>query len=99
MGNLLSLEFLLRVFLQSLPTARPIGIPYGTDLYSYPVGTEVPESELTSYDTLGKLIDKYNRQVKARGYEEIDRTLIEIRDALAHGRVSSPALTTRAMSR
>jgi hypothetical protein len=84
-----SLEFLLRLFLQKLPSARPLGIPHGTDVYSYPVGTELPESELTSYDSLGQLIDKYNAEMRRRGHLQIDPTLVEIRDALAHGRVSA----------
>jgi hypothetical protein len=44
-ANLQSLEFILRGFLQELPSARPIGIPYGADIYSFPVGTELPESQ------------------------------------------------------
>lgn len=90
MANFHSLEFILRVFLQGLATARPIGIPYGTDIYSFPVGTKLPENELTSYDSLGQLIDRFNSEMKGRGLAEIDRTLVEVRDAIAHGRVSSP---------
>lgn len=88
-ANLQSLEFLLRAFLQKLASARPLGIPYGTDVYSYPVGTELPESELTSYDSLGQLIDKYNAEMRKLGHPKIDPTLVELRDALAHGRVSA----------
>ena len=88
-GNFQSLEFILRAFLQELPTARPIGIPEGTDIYSYPVGTELPENELTSYDSLGDLIEKFNAEMEMRGLSKIDPTLVEVRDALAHGRVSA----------
>jgi hypothetical protein len=90
-ANLQSLEFLLRAFLQQLPSARPMGIPGGTDLYSFPVGATVPENELTSYDNLGQLIDKYNVEARRRGIDLIDRDLVELRDALAHGRLSAPA--------
>ena len=88
-ANFQSLEFLLRAFLQDTPSARPVGVPHGTDIYSYPVGTDLPESELTSYDSLGQLIGKYNKEIGKRGLPPIDETLVEIRDALAHGRVSA----------
>jgi hypothetical protein len=88
-GNFHSLEFILRAFLQQLPTARPIGIPHGADIYSFPVGTELPESELTSYDSLRELIEKFNREMGRRSLPGVDETLVEVRDALAHGRVSA----------
>jgi hypothetical protein len=88
-GSFQSLEFILRGFLQELPSARPIGIPYGTSIYSFPVGTELLESELTSYATLGALIKKFNTEMDARGLPTIDVALVNVRDALAHGRVSS----------
>ena len=91
-GNFQSLEFVLRAFLQELPTARPIGIPRGTDIYSFPVGTELPENEMTSYESLDQLIYRFNSEMKKRGLPEIDRTLVEVRDALAHGRVSAASM-------
>jgi hypothetical protein len=93
LGNFQSLEFCLRMFLQKLPSARPIGIPYGTDIYSFPVGASLPESEWTNYDSLGQLIDKYNAEGAKQALPPIDRTLVEIRDALAHGRVSAASVT------
>ena len=96
LANFQSLELGLRAFLQQLPDARPLGIPYGEDIYSFPAGQAVPESELTSYDSLGRLIDKYNEAARDQGLAEIDHGLVDIRDALAHGRVecrpSSPAI-------
>jgi hypothetical protein len=89
LGNFQSLEFLLRAFLHQLPTASPSGVPNGTDIYSFPVGTELAVCSLTSYDSLGQLIDKFNSAMEQRGLPGIDRTLVEIRDALAHGRVSA----------
>ena len=89
MGSLQSLEFILRAFLQKLPSARPIGIPHGTDLYTFPVGTELPESEMTSYDTLGVLIRRFNTEMDKCGAPAVDVALVDVRDALAHGRVSS----------
>lgn len=88
--NLQSLEFVLRVFLHNLPGSRPIGLPHGDDLYSHPVGEKVPENDFTSYDSLGMLIEKYNDAANDRRYELIDATLVDVRDALAHGRVSAP---------
>ena len=88
-GNLQSLEFILRGFLQELPSARPIGIPPGTDLYAFPVGHVLPESEMTSWDTLSVLIEKFNREMRKRGAPGVDARIVEVRDALAHGRVSS----------
>jgi hypothetical protein len=88
-GNFQSLEFLLRVFLQG--SAPLDGIPYGTDIYSFPIGTVLPENELTNYDSLGKLIRRFNAEMTVQGRPEIDGSLVEVRDALAHGRVSSDA--------
>ena len=92
MANLNSLEFSLRAFFQELPSSRPLGLSDGTDIYSFPVGTELLENEITSYDTLGKLIEKFNAFAKQKGFQEIDEKIIAIRDALAHGRVSSPTI-------
>lgn len=88
-SNFQSLEFVLRLLLQKCPSARPYGVPYGTDIYSYPVGAELPENEVTSYDTLGQLIEKYNAEIANLGLAPMDETIVEIRDALAHGRVSA----------
>lgn len=88
-GNFHALEFVLRCYFQALPTARPIGISYGTDIYSFPVGAEVPENELTSYDSLGSLIQRFNGDMQSRGAATIDPTLVRLRDAIAHGRVST----------
>jgi len=88
-ADLHSLEFTLRAFLHGLPDARPLGISYGADIYSQPVGTVLRESDFTSYDTLGELIDKYNVEMAKRGCALIDRTLVQVRDALSHGRVSA----------
>jgi len=90
LANLQTLEFLLRMYLQQLPNARPVGIPEGEDIYLSAVGSELPESEITSFDSLGQLINKHNQWAKTQEETEIDRSLVEVRDALAHGRVSAP---------
>ena len=89
LANLQSLEFLLRAFLNRLPGARPIGLPYGTDIYSSPVGSELPENDITSYDSLSELLTKVNEEMKRRGAPGIDKKLVDLRDALADGRVSA----------
>jgi len=92
LANFQSLEFILRVFLHKLPSARPLGYPHGTDIYSFPIGSTLPVNELTSYDSLGSLIKKYNAELNLRHPGlQIDPTLVDLRDALAHGRVSAPA--------
>ncbi|CAH1905654.1 conserved hypothetical protein [Candidatus Nitrotoga sp. HW29] len=89
-GNLHSLEFILRAFLQKLPDARPTGVAWGVDIYLFPIDTELAESELTSFDSLDDLIKKVNKKLSHQKMPaQIDRTLVELRDALAHGRVST----------
>ena len=87
--NLHSLEFYLRAFLHHLPGSRPLGVKWGTSVFALPVGTQLPESEITSYDSLGDLLKRFNREVGSRGIGgPIDVTLVDLRDALAHGRVA-----------
>ena len=51
-------------------------------------GEIVAENAFTNYDSLNKLIDKYNQipKISSAGLN-IDRTIIGIREAIAHGRV------------
>ena len=84
-----SLEFMLRIFLHKLPMSVPLGIPYGTDIYTLPVGTEIPESEITDYDTLGDLIKRFNKAHPYNLGQSVDLDLVITRDAIAHGRASS----------
>ena len=82
--NLQSLEFTLRLFLyetQKLGGSKP------EDYANLTVGKWVSENPLTSYDTLGQLISKVNTELQNRGLQEkVDISLVDIRDALAHGR-------------
>ncbi|HET9057451.1 MAG TPA: hypothetical protein VFN30_11465 [Chitinophagaceae bacterium] len=92
MANFHSLEFLLRAYLQKHTTPKPIATAQsGVDFYSFNVGAELPENPITNYDSLRILIDKFNHLMKTKGLVEIDSSIAEIRDALAHGRVSSAA--------
>ena len=91
LGNFQSLEILIRIYLFKLPGARPSGVAHGVDLFEFQVGTMVDESDVTSYYSLGQLMDKFNARAVASGSPQIDRELVKIRDALAHGRVSAVA--------
>lgn len=91
--NLLSLEVCLRLFLYDLQgLKRPTGgsTPPQHDFTNPTLGAWVPLTPLTSYETLGKLIRKVNSSLEERGREDrIDPSLVDLRDALAHGRVLS----------
>ena len=90
-GNFQSLEFVLRAFLTNAEIARKGPLPKSaTDIHKMNEGDIVPENAFTNYDTLGQLIEKYNGTPKILSAGlTIDETLVEIRDAIAHGRVSA----------
>jgi hypothetical protein len=88
-SNFQGLELLLRGFLQDQADAAPTGLPPGQNFYSTPVGSTLPVCPLTNYDTLGKLIKKFNEIADAQGKPKVDPALVEIRDALAHGRIAA----------
>jgi hypothetical protein len=89
--NLQSLEFALRAFLYGHETnwKKAQGSAFLEDIKQ---GSSVPENAFTNYDTLGKLIEKYNGIVpdKDAGLA-LDKDVTHIRDALAHGRIASNA--------
>lgn len=96
LGNLQSLEFVLRVFLrEDEERARcahgepPLAIVnYG----QLKVGEWVGEDAFTNYDQLRDLIDKYNARIASVAPSlRIDPCVVDLRDALAHGRVSAHA--------
>jgi hypothetical protein len=55
-------------------------------------GAQVPENALTNWDTLGQLISKYNCVLSAAEVPlySVDSSVVQVRDALAHGRLSAP---------
>jgi hypothetical protein len=85
-----SLEFMLRAFLSNIDfkSGRPnSGFSRFTGLKA---GDEVPINAFTNYDTLKDLIDKYNNNPKIMSSGlTVDESLVDIRDAIAHGRVSA----------
>jgi hypothetical protein len=88
--NLQSLEFALRLFLDETQgySDSPKDIP--VNLTGLNVGEWVPENYFTNYDTLRQLIRKVNSELQKRSLSErIDESLVELRDAIAHGRVLS----------
>ena len=86
--NLQAMEFLLRQYLRSQEpiSSTSVLIP---DAEQWHVGTSLPICSFTDYDTLGRLISKYNRHMATSGGMKIDEYLVDLRDAMAHGRVFS----------
>lgn len=94
MGKLLvnfqSLEFVLRAFLyESEKIMERNGSSYQElKLDKLKEGETIAENAFTSYDSLYELIDKYNQNERVtKAGLTIDRTIVSIRDAIAHGRV------------
>ncbi|MCI0707542.1 MAG: hypothetical protein L0Y80_08685 [Ignavibacteriae bacterium] len=80
--NLLSLELVLRFFLCE-SKGENAKVPE-------PVEKVVLLTYLTNYDSLGELIKQYNDFVGNGSPEhQVDDSVVELRDALAHGRVLS----------
>ncbi len=89
-SSLQGLEFILRAFLYERVTPAALRFPFGHSPYADPVGTLVPTNPLTDYATLGDLIRRYNSYVGPIDPSwQIENDVVGIRDALAHGRVSS----------
>ncbi len=89
-GNFHSLEFALRVFLYGRGDPPHHLFSTGTNLNRLVVGDVVPLNAMTGYDSLGQLIDRYNRLVSPDRPElTVDPGLVNLRDALVHGRVSA----------
>jgi len=89
-SNLQSLEFALRAFLVNDEIRAGRSFPQSANLNNMDIDDVVPLNAFTNYDTLGQLVRKYNsnRTVSSAGLT-IDGTLADIRDAIAHGRVSA----------
>lgn len=83
-ANLNSLEFALRAKLYNKFNHKDSNF----SLYQAEVGSFLPENYLTNYDSLGLLIDKYNRD--SSNTKKINKKeIVEVRDLLAHGRLSA----------
>ena len=84
-NNMQSLEFILRGCLFEDEIAQRISSQL-TSEPKFTKGEVLPKNAYTNWDSLGKLIRKYNSLPISNGFE-IDKDLVEIRDAIAHGRV------------
>ena len=89
-ANLHSLEFSLRAFLLKNFESREPKV----NLTNIIAGDEVPLNSFTNYDTLGRVIDRYNEVVQPV-YPSccVDKTVVEVRDMIAHGRIAGKTLT------
>ena len=83
-NNIQALETVIRgcLFKDELIKGISTQLEKGTKLER---GEIVHENAFTNWDTLSELIKKYNKLSASKGLE-VDETLVEIRDALAHGR-------------
>jgi hypothetical protein len=88
-GNLHSLEMLLRLFLHNVDSERYGFTPPEVNLDKIKAGDIVGENYLSNYDSLGKLVHRYNKLVDSKNATElrVDEVVIELRDALGHGRI------------
>ena len=86
LANLQSLEFSIRLYLHNTQDSDSVRLK--RDITSLTVGEEVPENSLTDYSSMGPLIDRYNECVASD--LAVDRTLVDLRDALAHSRMFLP---------
>lgn len=88
-GNLHSLEVMLRLFLHNVDLERYGSPPPKVSLDNIEVDEFVQESYFVNYDSLGDLVKKYNDIVTSREMSElrVDENIIKLRDAFAHGRV------------
>lgn len=78
---------MLRVSIYLYETPPAQRLPYDTFRISkLAAGDELEENALTSWDSLGKLVEKYSLQNPP---EPVPTDIIDIRDALAHGRIMS----------
>lgn len=90
-NNLHVLEYFLRAYLYEHEGDSFDALPAGLDWYNVQPGDELPLNALTSYETLGQLIDRYNSIVNGRAPAHmVDRSIVDVRDSIAHGRVSGP---------
>jgi len=85
LGNLHSLEFAIRLCLAQQPGSPARGL-YADDFREAAVGTEIPDTDMSNFASLGRLIDKFNAVFGHSG-STVDRDLVRLRDVLAHGRV------------
>ncbi len=88
--NLHSLEVSIRDFLFTNDFGLEAATVHVQSLRELKIGQSVSENHFTNYNSLRTLIVKYNEQVSTFASELIvDDDIVNLRDALAHGRVFS----------
>ena len=89
-ANLLSLEYILRIYLLDEELGGDFGekFPQYKRLNELKVNEKVPRNAFTEWDDLSDLIQKYNEHIG--NVSVIDCSIVNLRHALVHGRVSSP---------
>lgn len=87
--NLQSIEFEIRCLLAWAHYPEASGIPAGYKLADLREGSEFQAGAFTDYDSLGKLVGKFNSLAKEKRIRQLDTALVTLRDALAHGRCAA----------
>jgi len=82
------LEYALRAFLYERRDPPHEPLAPGTDLDTMTFGDVLPENAITRWDSLTHLIKRYNRAI-SDGQLALDLSLVDLRDALAHGRMAA----------
>ena len=85
-GNLQSLEFAIRLCLAQKPGSLVRDV-YTDNFRGMPVGTTIPESDMSNFASLAQLVREFNSSFGDPGSSLLDGTLVALRDVLAHGRV------------
>ena len=87
-GNLVNFEVMLRVALYLIDTPVAERRSSAWKIADLNVGELLPVDHISSYDSLRKLINQYNNRSPGSN-RQIDIGLVDLRDALAHGRITS----------
>lgn len=95
LGNLQSLEAVLRVYLLKIGEKKRPRKKVQHSYWNLSVGDVIDEDEFSNYDSLGILVRKFNDDVRARDKSlVIDPVVVDVRDLLAHGRVAGESENT-----
>ena len=83
--NFQCLETWLRFALLKLETSQHAEAEIDFERLS--VGAALSANEVTDYATLATLIERFNARMTTKGAKTLNLALVNIRDAIAHGRV------------
>jgi hypothetical protein len=84
LANITSLDMALRAVLYQQETPASARRPIAKPLTMLRAGDVLEESALTSWDSLGRLISKYNSRNPDAAIAD---GIVDLRDAFAHGRI------------